>query len=386
MSAEETKILQKGILLFLSESPHSNERKQIIENTLGELLKIAPENWNIKRVRNWFSNHRSEYKKKIPKSLLKEPPTKIQKNSKSKNTIISMPQITAKPNVTIENGNGNNNIYSDTTDDSDTGRVNSLKYYSMNPFAEFEDVDLTNNNYFEKLLEKRPKFDLQDLNLNSVNLKLLCFRIFACRAVGPDKSPREPWLTKSRGTIILYESNLNGRINWKHDRLYNKFKGKLNKLPTPEALFGPTLTHDWSNFQLSGTVGDNIMEEFNFGYKNKFPCFFRMITAENILGVREKLDKKRMKEIKLLGENQYNTELYASQNNIMTGDLEGKLQFSTSQGRLCGVKIYARSFDPFTNPDQSKKSVQELQLALKTLQDQLKVICKSRNLCHDDIL
>ena len=61
-TAEEVDILQRYIREFHNEAPHSKVRREIISKTVIELQNISENKqyWNVKRVRTWFWNHRTE--------------------------------------------------------------------------------------------------------------------------------------------------------------------------------------------------------------------------------------------------------------------------------------------------------------------------------------
>ena len=347
---EEIDILQRAIVEFHSEKPHSKPRKEILLKTLAKLQKLPSEpnnNWNRTKVRTWFWNHRDEVSqfysgKRKTSSKHIEPPTKKQKT----NNVQQSPIIQQQQND-IQNDSDGTDVDSDFENLENGG--NNEKLVSFAP-------DRVN----AALSFLQPKFS-QTFDFIKSSIKF--YRIFACRAIGPDTSHSERWITPSCGCLCFLNEN-KGRIRWKHDHEYNTFSGTLT-CQTSSISNG---TFSTSRYLMYGKVGSQIMKKSNL-HKDSFYCFFRIVSSSEVDELNNETKERRMQDIKLFGENNLNSEDLENKYQLQIEDLVGELQFNSAAGRLCGVSIFAKPIHIIS--DLSMFSFTEKSVILRTLQDAL---------------
>lgn len=345
---EEIDILQKAIVEFHSERPHSKPRKEILLKTVSKLQKITNEpsnHWNRTKVRTWFWNHRDEVPqfysgKRKTSSKHIEPPTKKQKTNKpplqtpiKQNEINDSDKTDTDSDIEIIENSGNNAKLVNFAPDTVNG---ALTYLQPNFIQTFE------------FIKSSIKF----------------YRIFTCRAIGPDKSKSERWITPTRGSLCFL--NDKGRISWKHDSEFNTFSGKLSS--QVQSLHINCASNASCRYSMYGKVGSKVMKNKN-SYKDSFYCCFRVVSSTEVDLLNNDTKQRRLQDVKLFGNDYRNSEQEEIRYSLKTGDLVGELQFNSAAGRLCGVSISAKPVSVV--PDLSVFSFSEKSVILRTLQDAL---------------
>lgn len=356
---DESVILQQAIRLFHKEPAHSKARKDIIAQTVNELQNISGnvDYWNDKRVRTWFWNHRAEVQEEVGE---KRPLPRGTSPPKKRKKLKSIPPDNLQTNQRTEALND--------AQTSDSQETNSELDDSED--LDGEEIDeLTDNSPLSTELIFSESFDENNPDPNSLlSSNLKTFRIFSCRAIGPDKNAGERWQNFSSGYIVLHLGGDTGRVSWKHDREYNSFVGELiavqrNRSPV------------WSEYQLRGRIGSELMANKSVDEKQVFSCFLRRILTDDAERINVKLEQRRLADLDYLGESEFNDQQAMDKLKVQENDIEARFQFYSVNGKTCGVRVFARRTDPIEEVCQWRpNSVWELKLALHTVQDYIQVL------------
>ena len=362
-SAVEASVLQKAIAEFHAEKPHSRIRREILNRTVKTLQDVSQEEdgyWTHKRVRTWFWNHRDEVpqyagKRKLEDNDKPEPPKKRKLPKRKATKKKKKPQ---EPDVKMSLDDG----------------------YDTEPDSEIESLQANGNNVSRiNFATQSVTSALEMLKPNSessiafITSSVRLYRIFACHAVGPDKSPSERWMVKTIGYLCFLSDRTRGRIRWKHDKEFISFCGSLT-LQRAGRAFSPEQSYQYSMY---GKAGTEVMKERNCWGKDQFASFFRTISSPEAGILNNEDNIRREQDVIAFGRDEVNSAQARTSLALVGGDLVGELEFGYVSGKLCGMKIYSRLID--CDKWFMKLSQTEHALILHTLQDSLLAQQKPQN-------
>ena len=372
----ELEVLGRFITQFLEERPHSKERAVILTVALGELEKVTAEEngyWNRKRVRTWFWNHRSEtdVPAKPRRKKMASPPSTRRSPSREGSPPRKRPrrQLTSSVSFALFDSSEESDERSDYSShegeqtDSDSEREQQDK--NCNPhhavsMAGFTAVSLQRR--FHQTEVQRSQ------SISFAMNNMLFYRIYASRAIGPDRCVHERWFSATTGFICFFKDMKVGRILWKHDYEYNTFCGSISD---PEDSGEPS---QWTKYSMYGKSGRQIMQNRSSLLKDKFLCFFKHLDASHMPKIREGTKKRLQADIELFGNDRWNAENVQTHLEVKENDFLGRLQFSSTQNQLCGVSIASRPIILPNSPSEQAKFFSSLPLAelrtvIRTIQD-----------------
>jgi hypothetical protein len=367
MSVTEQDVLQEAILKFHDEPPHSRARREIIDDTVVQLRSIIPENgdyWSAKRVRTWFCNHRADVPT-LKRKLNTDGESPIpEKRRKLSNSDVGIPKLDERPKLAeTKHLRTTSKSHEQIPKVPETVRRTSTGSQKLLP--------LKRRDIYSKRTNPKPETKISVPESDIFPIMAHCFQIYSCRAIGPDKNPREPWQTSTHGYIILNFDDRTGKVTWKHDQQFSAFSGKLLN----PAAVSTRLSSNWTTYQMLGKIGTSIMNQrkLNVSKKHSFSCYFRLLSKENIHPLLDKLNEIRERDISNFGENSSNTDEAWEKFLPQIGDLEAKFQFYSSNNKICGARVFARPFKVFKNASDPP-SIVELKYVLKSLQVGLKLL------------